>query len=43
MRFFILLFCWVAFFGWDFASNEGRVTIVLGTRFFHLIHLSGLI
>jgi hypothetical protein len=43
MRFSILLFGWAAFFGWDFAANDGNFTIRLGTRVVHLIQMSGLV
>ena len=43
MRFSILLFGWAAFFGWDFAANDGEFTVGLGMRVAHLLHLSGLI
>ncbi|WP_352576183.1 hypothetical protein [Mesorhizobium australicum] len=42
MRFAILLFCWTAFFGWDFAANDGDITTGLGMRVAHLIRSSGL-
>ncbi|MEV8641605.1 hypothetical protein AB0V79_31795 [Mesorhizobium ciceri] len=43
MRFSILLFGWAAFFGWDFAANDGQTIIGLGVRVARLFHLSGLI
>ena len=43
MRFAILLFCWIAFFGWDLAANDGEFVNAVGTRLMHLIHMTGLI
>ncbi|TPK72097.1 hypothetical protein FJ930_13070 [Mesorhizobium sp. B2-4-15] len=39
MRFSILLFCWAAFFGWDFATNDGEFTIGLGKQVAHLLSI----
>jgi len=43
MRFAIMLFCWVAFFGWNLAANHGAFVEAVGTRISHLIHLIGLV
>lgn len=42
MRFFILFFGWVIFFGWDLAANRGGVTMGLGMRAVHLAYRLGI-
>jgi hypothetical protein len=43
MRFAAVLFCWVGFFGWDLAANDGAFMQAIGTRIFHLMHVTGLL
>ena len=43
MRFTILLFCWVAFFGWDLAANDGQGVNAIGIWLMHFVHMAGLI
>ncbi|WP_281015788.1 MULTISPECIES: hypothetical protein [unclassified Mesorhizobium] len=43
MRFAVLIFCWIAFFGWDLAANDGQFVLAIGTRLMHLIRMTGLI
>lgn len=38
MRFSLLLFGWIAFCCWDFATNDGRLIIGFGARVTKLIH-----
>lgn len=43
MRFFILFFSWVIFFGWDLAHNNGEVTAGLGTKVAHVAYRFGVL
>jgi hypothetical protein len=43
MRFTILLFCWVAFFGWDLAANDCKGVNAIGIWLMHLIRMARLI